>query len=68
MSQEEPKMKTLLSAALLFALLAGCSPDPGNTPKIAEGQRNALEKAEGVQDTLNQAAEEQQEKIDQQTE
>lgn len=61
-------MKNLLTAALLLALLAACSPDPGNTPKIAESQRNALEKAEGVQDMLNQAAEEQQEKIDEQTE
>ena len=61
-------MKNPLFAALLFTLLAGCSPDPGNTPKIAEGPRNALEKAEGVQDTLNQAVEEQQEKIDEQTE
>lgn len=60
-------MKTPLLAALLTTLLAACSPDSGNTPKIAESQRDALEKAQGVQDTLNQGAAREDEEIEKQS-
>ena len=61
-------MKTPLLASLLAILLSACSPDPGNTPKIAESQRDALEKAQGVQDTLNQGAAREDEEIEKQSE
>lgn len=60
-------MKTPLLACLFAALLAACSPDSGNTPKIAESQRDALDKAQGVQDTLIQGAEREDEEIEKQS-
>jgi hypothetical protein len=59
-------MKT--GVVLLAALLLGaCSPgDSGNKPKMAEQQRQALDQAKGVQDTLQQSAQQQQQEIDKQ--
>ena len=58
-------MKTLLLACLLAVALPACSPD---TPKIAETPRNEMDKAKGVQDTLNQGAERENQEIEKQSE
>jgi len=49
----------LLAVTLLFA---ACDKPP--TPKIAEPQRNALEKAKGVEQTVQREAGASQEKIE----
>lgn len=49
----------LLAATLLFA---ACDKPP--TPKIAEPQREALEKAKGVEQTVQKEAEESSKKIE----
>lgn len=55
-------MKVILLAAVL--LLGACDGAPGTPPpKIAEPQREALEKARGVDQTLQQADEEQRKRI-----
>lgn len=61
-------MKTPMIAALLLILLGACSPDPVNTPKIAEQPREVLENAKGLEAQMNQDAQEQLERIDAQTE
>ena len=53
-------MKYILLAVAL--LLAACDKPP--TPKIAEPQREALEKAKGVEQAVQKEAEEAQKKID----
>lgn len=54
-------MKYFLLAVLL--LLSACDGPPAPAPKIAEPQRDALEKAKGVEQTLQKADEESQKKI-----
>lgn len=50
-------------------LLISCSPpNSDQTPKIAESQRQALDKAKGVGATVEQAAEQEKQKTDAQTE
>ena len=61
-------MKTLLSLTLLAILLIGCTPDPDGKPKIAGTQRQALDKAKGVEATVQKGAEEDRQKVDAQTE
>lgn len=59
---------TLILAILYAALIAGCdSGKQAPPPKLFESQRNALDKAKGVQDTLQQQADQQREEIDKQT-
>jgi len=53
-------MKYILLVAAL--LLAACDKPP--TPKIAETQRNALEKAKGVDQALQKEAEASKQKIE----
>ena len=55
---------------VLFAafLLAGCSPNQDQTPKIAESQRQALDKAKGVEATVQKSADETKQKADEQAE
>jgi hypothetical protein len=61
------------SHALLACLVLLCACDSGSPskqaggpqPRIFDTQRNALDKAKGVQDTLNQAAERQRRQEDQ---
>lgn len=54
---------------LIVVLLAACSeskqPPP---PKLFESQRQALDKAKGVEQTVNQQAEQQKQEADRQTE
>lgn len=58
----------LLLAALCSLLLSACDreeqPPP---PKLFESQRNAMDKAKGVENTLQQQADQQLQNIDQQT-
>jgi len=61
-------MKTSGGIILAALLLAACSPgDNGNKPKMMEQQRQALDKAKGVQDTLQQSAQQQKQEIDKQS-
>ena len=57
-------MHRILTAAGLMLVLSACSPD-GNTPKIAEGQRDALDQARQVESVVGEAAQKQQEQADQ---
>ena len=54
-------MKYILLAVIL--LLAACDGSSITTQKIAEPQREALEKAKGVEQTLQKTNEESQKKI-----
>lgn len=54
-------MKIVLFAVVL--LLGACEGPPAPTPKIAEPQREALEKAREVNQTLQKSNEEMQKKI-----
>ncbi|HSI22368.1 MAG TPA: hypothetical protein VK959_05035 [Methylophilaceae bacterium] len=58
----------LLLAAFCSFLLPACDreeqPPP---PKLFESQRNAMDKAKGVEDTLQQQADQQMQDIDRQT-
>lgn len=58
-------MKQTYVVAGLMLLLAACSPG-GNTPKIAEDQRNVMDQAKQVESVIGQGAEQQQEQADQQ--
>ena len=59
-------MKTTLLILSLTSLLAACSPgDPD--PKIAEDQREAMNKAQGVEDVLQQSADKNSQQVDEQT-
>ncbi|HEU0219215.1 MAG TPA: hypothetical protein VFQ98_00250 [Gallionella sp.] len=54
-------MRYILLAVML--LLGACDGSSAPTPKIAEPQREALEKAKGVEQTLQKADEESRKKI-----
>ena len=59
----------LLFSALTAMLLPGCSPDEQPPPpKLFESQRNALDKAKGLEDQVQQQSELQRQEIDKQTE
>lgn len=55
-------MKIVLLAVVL--LLGACDVPSSPTPKIAEPQREAMEKARGVTQTLQQSDDEKQKKAD----
>lgn len=59
-------MQRILTVAGLMLVLGACSPD-GNTPKIAESQRDALDKARQVESVIGEAAQQQQEQADRQS-
>jgi len=58
---------TLFTIVLALAGISACSP-PDKTPKIAESQRQALDKAKTVEATINQQAEAQKKQLEQQSE
>ena len=59
---------TLLLAALCGLLLSACGRDEQPPPpKLFESQRNAMDKAKGVEDTLQRQADQQLQDIDRQT-
>lgn len=49
---------------LLLALTTACSPTQNEPPKIAEGQRQALDQSKTVNDTVVQQANDEKKKID----
>jgi outer membrane lipoprotein-sorting protein len=58
----------MLFSVLALAVLSGCGQtDQTPPPKLFEGQLKAMDKAKGVQDTLQQQADQQMKDIDQQT-
>ena len=60
-------LKTSGCIMLATLLFAACSPgDSSNKPKMMEQQRQALDKAKGVQDTLQQSAQQQKQEINKQ--
>ena len=60
------KLSFLLSGIVtLFTL--GCSPGSDGKPVIAGSQRQALDKAKGVEATVQQAADETRNKLDEQS-
>ncbi|HSH96932.1 MAG: hypothetical protein ACAH07_06615 [Methylophilaceae bacterium] len=62
-----PKRKlTYIFCCLIF--ISACSPAPDNTPKIAEGARNVLDKAKTVNATVQQNTEDTKKKIDAESE
>ena len=54
----------ILSAALL---VVACSPGSDGKPVIAGSQRQALDKAKGVEATVQQSADETKQKVDEQS-
>ncbi len=63
-------MKTATYLILAASLLAGCgepSQPPAPKTKLFEPQRDALDKAKGVQQTVNEQAEQQKQSADDQT-
>lgn len=59
---------TLIAITLSALLLPGC--DDGKQappPKLFESQRNTMDKAKGVEDTMQQQADQQLQEIDKQT-
>ena len=60
---------SLLILCVAVPLLISCSPPNSNqTPKVAESQRQALDKVKGVGATVEQAAHQEKQKTDAQTE
>lgn len=62
-------MHKIIALAVMGLMLAACTPpdENKNVPRIAEGPLKARDKALGVQQTLDQAAEQRQQQIDEQT-
>ncbi len=60
---------SLLILCVAVPLLISCSPpNSDQTPKIAESQRQVLDKAKGVEATVGQSADQEKQKTDAQTE
>jgi hypothetical protein len=60
---------SILILCVAVPLLISCSPpNSDQKPKIAESQRQALDKAKGVGATVEQAADQEKQKTDAQTE
>lgn len=65
-TNKETAMKFALLMLSLSCLLAACSPgDPD--PKIAEDQREVMDEARGVEDVLQQSAEQTSRQVDEQS-
>lgn len=61
-------MKSSFVFVLVSALFViGCSPGSDGKPVIAGSQRQALDKAKGVESTVQQSADETKQKADEQT-
>jgi hypothetical protein len=64
-TNKETSMKSVLLILGLSSLLMACSPgDPD--PKIAEDQREVMDKAQGVEDVLQQSADQTRQQVDEQ--
>jgi len=60
--------RLILGATLCLVMLSSACSPPDKTPKIAESQREALDKAKAVEATINQQAETQRQQMEQQSE
>jgi hypothetical protein len=62
-------MRNTMALVVLGLALAACTPpdEEQNIPRVAEGPLKARDKALGVQQTLDQAAEQRQQQIDEQS-
>ena len=60
-------MKRLAFILFCAAMLAACTPDSEQTPKIAASQRQALDKAKAVDAQVQEAAQAAQRNIDEQS-
>lgn len=61
-------MKTSSGILLAALLLAACNPGGnGNKPKLMEPQRTAMDQAKGVESTVQQSAQQQQQEADKQS-
>lgn len=49
-------MRLLLGSVLVLAVLAGCQREQKPEDRLFDGDRKALEKAQGVQQTVDQQA------------
>jgi hypothetical protein len=58
-------MRTLWVVTTVVALLAGCDSKPKEPPDLLKTQRQAIEKAKGVEQSLQQSAGERREQSDQ---
>lgn len=58
----------LLLTVILACQLSACSPSQDQTPKIAEDQREALERAKTLESTVDRSAEERARQTEAQTE
>jgi outer membrane PBP1 activator LpoA protein len=54
-----------LVAAVIAALIAGCDSKPREGPDIVKTQRQAMDKAKAVEETLQRSADERRERADQ---
>ncbi len=61
-------MKLLILLFSLTMLIAACSPGDDATPKIAGDQREMLDKAKGAAATVQESADAEKQKMDEQTE
>ncbi len=61
-------MRYFAGSLFIAFLLNACSPPADQTPKVAEDQRNVLEKAKSLDSDLQRSAEEQAKQTQTQTE
>jgi len=60
------RARAALAASLLCACLSGCGKPAEPAPKLYAPEREALDRAKGLEDTVKQQAEDQRKKIEEQ--
>lgn len=60
-------MRLFILLFTVLILITACSPEDNKTPKIAEGARQALDKAKMIDTTTEQATDAARQSIDEQT-
>lgn len=68
MLDPENRMRLFILLFCLVILITACSPEQNKTPKIAESQRETLDKAKAVDATVQEATAAEKQKIDEQAE
>lgn len=64
MLDPENRMRLFILLFCLVILITACSPEQNKTPKIAENQREVLDKAKAVDATVQEATDAEKQKID----